>query len=75
MSHTDLRDWLKEVEDNGQLKCIDGAGWDLEMGSIVELIYREGKDPKPTILFDEIPGYPKGYRDSLWYAWFNVENC
>jgi 4-hydroxy-3-polyprenylbenzoate decarboxylase len=62
MSHTDLRDWLKEVEDNGQLKCIDGAGWDLEMGSIVELIYREGKDPKPTILFDEIPGYPKGYR-------------
>ena len=32
------------------------------MGSIVELIYREGKDPKPTILFDEIPGYPKGYR-------------
>jgi UbiD family decarboxylase len=62
MSHTDLRDWLKEVEDNGQLKCIDGAGWDLEMGSIVELIYREGKDPKPTILFDEIPSYPKGYR-------------
>jgi len=62
MSHTDLRGWLKEVENNGQLKCINGAGWDLEMGSIVELIYREGKDPKPTILFDEIPGYPKGYR-------------
>jgi 4-hydroxy-3-polyprenylbenzoate decarboxylase len=62
MSHIDLRDWLKEVEKQGQLKYINGAGWDLEMGSIVELIYREGKDPKPTILFDEIPGYPKGYR-------------
>ena len=62
MSHIDLRDWLKEVENHGQLQYINGAGWDLEMGSIVELIYREGKDPKPTILFDEIPGYPKGYR-------------
>jgi 4-hydroxy-3-polyprenylbenzoate decarboxylase len=62
MSHTDLRGWLKEVEDHGQLRCFNGAGWDLEMGSIVEIIYREGKDPKPTILFDEIPDYPKGYR-------------
>jgi 4-hydroxy-3-polyprenylbenzoate decarboxylase len=62
MTHTDLRDWLKEIERNGQLKQINGAAWDVEMGSIVELIYREGKDPKPTILFDEIPGYPKGYR-------------
>lgn len=62
MSHTDLRDWLKEIEKHGQLKQINGADWDVEMGSIVELIYRERKDPKPTILFDEIPGYPKGYR-------------
>ena len=62
MSHKDLRDWLITVEKDGQLKKINGAGWDLEMGSIVELVYREGKDPKPTILFDEIPGYPKGYR-------------
>jgi UbiD family decarboxylase len=62
MSHIDLRDWLEEVQNNGQLKCVNGAGWDLEMGSIVEIIYREGKDPKPTVLFDEIPGYPKGHR-------------
>ena len=32
------------------------------MSSIVELIYREGKHPKPVVLFDEIPGYQKGYR-------------
>ena len=62
MSHKDLRDWLKEIEKHGQLKQIHGANWDVEMGSIVELIYREGKAPKPTVLFDEIPGYPKGYR-------------
>ena len=62
MGHTDLRDWLKTVESRGQLKQVSGAGWDLEMSGIVELIYREGKDPKPAILFDEIPGYPKGFR-------------
>jgi 4-hydroxy-3-polyprenylbenzoate decarboxylase len=62
MGHSDLRDWLTVVENHGQLKRINGAGWDLEMGSIVELIFREGKDPKPTLLFDEIPGYPKGFR-------------
>jgi len=62
MGHTDLRDWLKEVENRGQLKRINGANWDLEISSLVELVYREGKDPKPAILFDEIPGYPKGFR-------------
>lgn len=62
MGHSDLRDWLTGVENHGQLKRVNGAGWDLEMGSIVELIFREGKDPKPTLLFDEIPGYPKGFR-------------
>jgi hypothetical protein len=29
---------------------------------MVELIYREGKDPKPALIFDEIPGNPKGFR-------------
>jgi 4-hydroxy-3-polyprenylbenzoate decarboxylase len=62
MGHSDLRDWLNVVENHGQLKRVNGAGWDLEMGSIVELIFREGKDPKPTLLFDEIPGYPRGFR-------------
>lgn len=62
MSHVDLRDWLEAVENQGELERIRGANWDLEMSSIVELIYREGKDPKPAILFDEITDYPKGYR-------------
>ncbi len=62
MSHTDLRDWLEAVESRGELQHINGASWDLEMGAITELVYREGKDPKPAMLFDEVPGYPKGYR-------------
>ena len=62
MSYTDLRDYLKVVEKHGELERIDGADWELEMGAIVELVYREGKSPKPAILFDNIPGYTKGYR-------------
>ena len=62
MGHTDLRDWLKVVESHGELKHITGAEWDLEMSGIVEMVYREGKDPKPLLIFDDIPGYPKGYR-------------
>ncbi|MBI4321571.1 MAG: UbiD family decarboxylase [Chloroflexi bacterium] len=72
MSHVDLREWLEAVRSRGELECISGADWNLEMSSIVELVYRHGKDPKPALLFDEIPGYPRGYRTlfgmlgSLW---------
>lgn len=62
MSHIDLRDWLGAIEKHGDLRHFDGAAWDLEMSALVELVYREGKDPKPVLLFDDIPGYPKGYR-------------
>jgi len=62
MGYSDLRDFLEAVESHGELERIDGANWDLEMSSIAELTYREGQDPKPALLFDEIPGYPKGYQ-------------
>lgn len=38
MSHIDLRDWLEAVEKHGELEHIAGANWDLEMGSIAELV-------------------------------------
>jgi UbiD family decarboxylase len=62
MSYLDLRDFLEIVEKQQQLQRISEASWDLEMGAITELIYREGKSPKPVLLFDNIPGYPKGFR-------------
>ncbi len=62
MVYKDLRDFLTAVEGDGELKRISGADWNLEMASIAELIYRHGKRPTPTLLFDDIPGYPKGYR-------------
>ena len=63
MAYRDLREWLEAAEDYSGLKRITGAHWDLEMSSLFELIQREGKTPKPgLVLFDDIPGYPKGYR-------------
>lgn len=57
MQH-DLRQWLKQVESIGELKHIEGAHWDLEIGCLAEL--NRGKNP-PALLLDGIPGYPKGY--------------
>jgi 3-polyprenyl-4-hydroxybenzoate decarboxylase len=62
MSHIDLRDRLAAVESHGDLKRIEGANWDLEMSAIVTCMYREGKTPKPALMFDEVSSYPKGFR-------------
>jgi 4-hydroxy-3-polyprenylbenzoate decarboxylase len=61
----DLRQYLAAVESQGELQRVSGAHWDLEMGAIVELIYREGQDPKPVMVFDNIPGYPRGFRTAF----------
>ena len=60
--HRDLREWIERVDQVGELKRVHGADWNLEMGAITELIGREGKYPPPAILFEDIPGYPKGFR-------------
>ena len=61
--YTDLRDWLEIVDSFGELKKIDGVDWNLEMGTLAELLSRETKGgPVPAVLFDNVPGYPKGFR-------------
>lgn len=59
---TDLRDFLAEAEAAGELKTVTGAHWDKEMGAVTEVLYREKVDRSPALLFDEIPGYKKGFR-------------
>lgn len=62
MAYNGIREWLGALEKDGDLKHISGASWDLEMSGICEILYREGKRPLPALLFDNIPGYPEGYR-------------
>lgn len=61
MSYSDLREWLNQVEGFGELRTVEGADWDLEIGAITEMARKESKTA-PCILFDAIKGYPKGYR-------------
>ena len=60
--HRDLRDWLERAESIGELLRVKGCHWDLEMGAVAEMIYHGKPDNPPAILFEDIPGYPKGYR-------------
>lgn len=53
----DLRDYIKKTEELGLLKKINGVDWNLEIGGLSDL-YRRRK----STLFDEIKGYPPGYR-------------
>jgi UbiD family decarboxylase len=53
----DLRSWLREVERLGNLKRVQGADPNLEIGIITELNCRR---KGPALLFDSIPGFPQG---------------
>jgi UbiD family decarboxylase len=61
MNHEDgLRTWLTQVEQLGELRTIEGADWDLEIGGVADLVTERGSSP--AVLFDSVKGYPKGYR-------------
>ncbi len=64
MSYRDLREWLEQVENLGELRRVEGADWDLEIGAVADMARKESKTA-PCILFDAIKGYPKGYRLAL----------
>jgi len=57
-----LRGWLDQVEDMGELLRVNGADWDVEMGAITHMLTEKSGGTAPAILFDEVPGYPKGFR-------------
>src|SRR5512132_3519886 len=57
---TDLRDWLKKVEDIGELQVVTGANAEEDIGMAAELLGHTR--PSKATIFDEIPGYKKGFR-------------
>jgi 3-polyprenyl-4-hydroxybenzoate decarboxylase len=59
MMKTDLRSWLNDVEAHGELKTVEGADWNKEIGTVVEL---NAKARGPALLFDKIRDYPAGFR-------------
>lgn len=57
----DLRVWLKKVEEIGELNVIEKeVDWDEELTAITYMAAK--KKASPALLFENIKGYPKGYR-------------
>ena len=59
-SKQDLRSWLEALRRAGEVQEVNGAEREREIGGIVDLYMR--KMGNPAVLFDEIPGYPRGHR-------------
>jgi 4-hydroxy-3-polyprenylbenzoate decarboxylase len=59
MGWGDFRDFLGELERRGQVRTVEGADPDLEIGTLTELMCERGG---PLLLFDRIKGYPPGWR-------------
>jgi len=57
---TELRSWIERIESLRELQHVSGAHWDREIGAISEINYR--RKPSAALLFDDIVGYPRGYR-------------
>ena len=60
IAYQDLRGFIDAADRLGELRRVDGADWDLEIGAITEVAARAAQ-PK-VVLFDNIKGYPKGFR-------------
>jgi UbiD family decarboxylase len=60
VQYRDLRDFIERVDGFGELKRINGANWQSEIGALTEINARR-PDCK-ALLFDDIPGYPSGFR-------------
>ena len=57
-----LRGWIEQVEKLGELKRVSGAHWDTEMGAVTHMLTEHSHGTAPALLFDDVPGFPKGYR-------------
>ena len=60
MANKDLRDWIAEIDEAGELRRVSGAGREEEIGGITD-IHQRGMG-NPAVMFDDIPGFARGYR-------------
>ncbi len=70
--YSGLREWLTKVEELGELKRLSAVHWDCEMGPLTQLLHERYQMKTPTLLFDDIPGFPSGFR--TLYGHFSTLN-
>jgi len=56
----DTREWIERVRAIGELRDVRGVDWQAGIGQVTEMLdHAEGS---PSVLFDDVPGYPSGRR-------------
>jgi len=61
MINLDLRQWIQAVKNLGELKEVLGADRDVDIGPLTQTA-ESLPNGGPALLFDEIDGFPKGFR-------------
>src|SRR3989304_10002159 len=59
MVFNDLREFIAEVEKRNDVKVVEGADWNEEIGLITE--WQMSEPNNPLLLFKKIKGYPPEY--------------
>jgi 4-hydroxy-3-polyprenylbenzoate decarboxylase len=60
ISYRDLREWLDEAEELGEVEVVKGANWQEEIGMAAELVLHS--DAAPCVVFEDIPDTLPGSR-------------
>jgi 4-hydroxy-3-polyprenylbenzoate decarboxylase len=60
IAYDDLREWLALAERLGEVKIVRGATWQEDIGLAAEAILRA--ENGPCVVFEDVPGCPKGFR-------------
>src|SRR3984957_19390725 len=60
IAYDDLREWLVLAERLGEVRTVRGASWQEDIGLAAEAVLRA--ENGPCVVFEDIPGCPKGFR-------------
>ena len=60
IAYDDLREWLARAELLGEVRNVKGASWQEDIGLAAEAILRA--EDGPCVVFEDVPGCPKGFR-------------
>jgi 4-hydroxy-3-polyprenylbenzoate decarboxylase len=60
IAYDDLREWLARAEALGEVRHVTGASWQEDIGLAAEAVLRA--ENGPCVVFDAVPGCPKGFR-------------
>ena len=60
IGYDDLREWLAMAERLGEVRTVKGANCEEDIGLAAEAVLRA--EHGPCVVFEDIPGCPKGFR-------------